>query len=1105
MPRHLLALAVFAVVSLAFAAGPPNTYRARVQPASQDYLRALKAMRVPAGLEVDLWAAEPMLANPVAFAIDHKGRMFVAETFRLHAGVTDIRGYLNKRGDYWLDDDLACRTVEDRVAMMERRLGRKKAKEWAVHHDRIRLIEDTKGTGKADRATVFADGFSDLADGIAAGVLARGDTVWYACIPHLWQLRDTKGDGIARERKKLSSGYGVHIGFIGHDLHGLVMGPDGKLYFSIGDRGLNVKTREGKHLDYPDTGCVLRCNPDGSDLEVFASGLRNPQELAFDRHGNLFTCDNNSDSGDRVRWTYVMPGGDHGWRIGYQFDGSQGSRGPWNAEKLWHPPHAGQPAWIVPPIANLGDGPSGLVYYPGVGLPPRYNDHFFLADFRGGPGNSGIRSFANKPKGAGFELTDSHEFIWRVLATDVDFGPDGSLYVSDWVDGWGLTGKGRIWKFTEPSQVASNDAKQTKALLNEGFTKRPVAELARLLGAVDGRVRQEAHLELAARGKAGREALEQVASRGKGIARIHAIWGLGIAARGDRDAMKTVPGLLTDADEEVRANALRVLGENRATTAAAQVIEALKDESVRVRSMAALALARIGDPKAVVPVANLLRENNDADPWLRHAGVMALAGCGDRKALNGLATHESAAVRRGALLAMRRQGLADIARFLDDADPEIVTEAARAISDAPIPAAFPKLAALIGRGGLSEAALYRVLNAQFRLGEPANAVALARYAARSDAPPALRREAVRMLDDWERPNGRDRVLGIWRPLPARKSSAAEEALRSHLGGLFTGPDLVRKEAVRVVARYGIKEVGSALYDLARDTKASATVRGEAMIALESLKYRLTSKAVAANLEDTDPAVRSVARDVMSRLAPDQGVRLLKKALDDGTTVEKQRAFDTLGGMRSDAAAKLLGEWMDRLVAGKVPAEARLDLTEAAGRYPGLKEKLGAYEKARPKGEPFGPWRDSQVGGDAEAGREVFLNKAAVSCVRCHKAAGLGTGEVGPDLTGIGAKQKRDYLLESIVHPNKQIAKGFETVDVRLRNGQFRSGIVKSEDVKEVRLITPEGTTITIRKDRIESRTPGKSAMPEDLVKHLSRKEVRDLVEFLASLKEEPSK
>src|SRR6185369_415652 len=152
------------------------------------------------------------------------------------------------------------------------------------------------------------------------------------------------------QRKSLSYGYGVRYNFLGHDLHGLRFGPDGKLYFSIGDRGLHVQTREGRILDNPDSGSVLRCELDGSNLELFATGLRNPQELAFDDFGNLFTGDNNSDSGDQARWVHVVEGGDSGWRMAYQY---LPDRGPFNREKIWHPQEEGQPAYIVPPVTNI--------------------------------------------------------------------------------------------------------------------------------------------------------------------------------------------------------------------------------------------------------------------------------------------------------------------------------------------------------------------------------------------------------------------------------------------------------------------------------------------------------------------------------------------------------------------------------------------------------------------------------------------------------------------------------------------------------------------------------------------------------------------------------
>ena len=111
--------------------------------------------------------------------------------------------------------------------------------------------------------------------------------------------------------------------------------------------------------------------------------------------------------------------------------------------------------------------------------------------------------------------------------------------------------------------------------------------------------------------------------------------------------------------------------------------------------------------------------------------------------------------------------------------------------------------------------------------------------------------------------------------------------------------------------------------------------------------------------------------------------------------------------------------------------------------------------------------------------------------------------MGPELKGIGAKQNRDYILESIVDPNKQIAKGYEGVLLVLNNGQTRTGILKGEDDKEIRLMTAEGKLVTVAKSDVDERHPGKSAMPEDMIKKLSKSELRDLVEFLAGLKEKP--
>ena len=266
-----------------------------------------------------------MLANPVAFYVANDGSLYVCETFRQEVGVEDNRNHMN-----WLDNDLQLQSVEERLAMFRRYMGDELGK-WSAEQDRIRLLKDTNGDGTFDTDTVFAAGFNDPLDGTGAGVIELDGKVYYTCIPRLWKLEDTDADGIADQHEPLHHGYGVRVAFRGHDMHGLAKGPDGRIYYSIGDRGYNVIAKDGRRLHRPDTGAVFRCDPDGSHLEVFAYGLRNPQELAFDDYGNLFTGDNNSDSGDKARWVYIVQDSDSGWRMYFQYEDD---RGPWNREHI---------------------------------------------------------------------------------------------------------------------------------------------------------------------------------------------------------------------------------------------------------------------------------------------------------------------------------------------------------------------------------------------------------------------------------------------------------------------------------------------------------------------------------------------------------------------------------------------------------------------------------------------------------------------------------------------------------------------------------------------------------------------------------------------------
>ncbi|MGQ0635641.1 MAG: PVC-type heme-binding CxxCH protein [Planctomycetaceae bacterium] len=1084
------AISMAAGLMAARAADPP--YTPRIAPASNAGELSISRIVVPEGFGVQLWAAEPLLANPVAFCFDERGRVYVAETFRQNKGAEDNRTHMS-----WLEDDLASTTVADRLAMLKKHLG-EKVVDYTREHDRVRLIEDRDGDGRADHASVFADGFNEIVEGTGAGVLARRGSVWYTNVPRLWRLRDTDGDGEADVREALHEGYGVHVSYRAHDLHGLRMGPDGKLYFTMGDRGLNVTTQEGKPLFAHDRGSVLRCDLDGSNLEIIATGLRNPQDLAFDQYGNLFTCDNDSDRDDQCRWVYLVEGGDCGWRIGYQYFAD---RGPWNRERLWQPYHRGQAAYILPPIANISDGPSGLTYYPGTGFPAEYAGHFFLVDFRGLPNYSGVRSFAVKPQGASFELIDAREFAWSILASDVEFGPDGALWVSDWVEGWDGPGKGRLYRVTSTQHQNDPVVGEVRRLFAEGFTQRADDELTKLLAHPNMNVRLEAQFALAERGARGTESFSGVLTRGgHQLAQFHALWGLGQLARTDRAVLRFVRPMLAASDPEIRAQAAKVLGDAADSESKDSLIRLVADPEPRVRFFGAQALGKLGLPAPVAPLLALLRDNADRDAFLRHAAVVALARAAPSTELLAAAGDSSPAVRMGVLLALRRRESAEIARFLSDTDLSLVAEAALAIHDMPIAQALPALAGLADRKDLSEPTLWRVINANFRLGEAKHAAAVAALAVRSDIPARLRLEAISALGDWGEPSNRDRLLGSWRPLPPRDPKVAAAAFASGIGELFKGTDELCQAAAKVAGKLKVREAGPELLRQFSSAGRAAETKAEALRALTAIEDSQAQKAGEQALSDMSPLLRTEGRRTLARLQPAAAIEPLRQALSSGEVRERQAALQTLGEIAEPRADRLLAEWLERFQRD-VPREIQLDLLEAARRrdVPALNATLAQLESAASHDDPLGPYRVALAGGDAGRGRRIFFEKIEISCVRCHKVNNLG-GEIGPDLSKIGAEKQREYLLESLVFPDRQIAKGFDPVVVVTRSGKVFSGTMKPGDDHEAVVLTADGETISIPRSEIEEQVRGKSAMPDDLSKHLSRAELRDLVEFLANLK-----
>lgn len=935
-----LSLFVSTLIVLTVSAAPPL-----VDPDLPDgtdaAIKQIATFRVPAGLKVELFAAEPKLASPVAIGVDERNRVFVAEEYRFNRGTEE-----NRTRPFLLEDDLQLQTTDDRLAMFRKFADKfDGGMNWFTKTaDQVRLVEDTDGDGRADRSTVFATGFNEPLDGLAAGVMPHNGDVYFTCIPHLWRLRDTDGDGVADVKEKLLSGFGVNAGFLGHDLHGLVCGPDGKLYFSIGDRGFHVKSKEGVTFHGPRNGAVFRCNPDGTEFEVVHRGLRNPQEIAFDQYGNLFAADNNCDKGDHSRLVQIVEGGDSGWNMAFQSLNPPYLTGPWHAEKMWseqgdHSAVDLQPAWLVPAAGRLGAGPSGFAYYPGVGLPERYAGHFFMCNYTGG---GGIESFAVKPRGASFEITDAHDFFKPISATDVEFGYDGKMYVSDFVnlDWGGRSLGGRIYSLFDPQHVASDSAKQLQQLIRDGFAQRSTDELIRLLRHADMRVRLRAQFELAGRGESSAEKLHAVATDRavSTVTRLHAVWGLGQISGKRPEVLTPLLTQLEDGDEIVRGQIVKVLGDRRVIDAAPVLLKLLKDDSSRIRFFAALALGKIAAAEPNVPIGarrgdtvfpinsslvpiprapselrrgtinlgllDLLRNNADADPYLRHATVMALTWIGDLEFLQSFASDRSAAVRRGVLLVQRRTADPRIEQFLNDEDWTVATEAARAINDVPIEVSQPALARKLAQLTTStiavkpiasefastpeapprvidlEPLLRRAIHANWRLGSAEHVQRVAAVAMNPQHSPRMREEAFAALASWTEPTPRDRVTGFWRPLPKRDPAIARDVLNDKLPELLASAQgSLVTQVVELVARHGLKADEATFAEWLTDTKRPAAARVAALRLLAARQFPKLADSLKSALTSDVPLLRAAARDVIATRDSEAGLRELKQVLD----------------------------------------------------------------------------------------------------------------------------------------------------------------------------------------------------------------------------------
>ncbi|MFN9199724.1 MAG: PVC-type heme-binding CxxCH protein, partial [Planctomycetaceae bacterium] len=348
--------------------------------------------------EIQVFASEPMISNPIAIDVDAQGRVWVTEG-------TKYRRNVGNPPD-----------------------------------DKIKVLEDINGDGKADTATVFA---SDL--NAAMGVCVAGSKVYVPESPNLYVYEDKNGDLKADgPRTVLLSGFGGKNH--DHGIHSQVFGPDHKLYMTNGDTGYDVTGPDGRHIKFQ-WGGMIRCEADGTQLEDFAVNFRNPVELAVDSFGNVWCSDNDNDGLKSVRICWILEGGNYGW-----FGGPENIRNPDGSFDPIHHWRADKPGF-VPYVLITGFGsPCGMTFYEGNAFGPKYQNQIIHCD----AGPREIRCYTpQRMSGVGFTagiqniVTNTDPYFRPV---DPCVAPDGSIYVTDWYDG-GVGGhayndpeRGRIYR-----------------------------------------------------------------------------------------------------------------------------------------------------------------------------------------------------------------------------------------------------------------------------------------------------------------------------------------------------------------------------------------------------------------------------------------------------------------------------------------------------------------------------------------------------------------------------------------------------------------------------------------------------------------------------------
>ena len=933
-----------------------------------------------------------------------------------------------------------------RVWAIENNTHQRQANYKGFDSDRIKIFGDPGPDGNFRKVTTFADGFKHSM-GLALG---RNGDVYLATRSDIWRLRDPKNEGKATERKVIvkldTPGDYPHNGLSGFAFDG-----QGNMYFALGENlGASYKLigSDGTVLSGGgEGGSIYRCRPNGSKLERVATGFWNTFHQTFDAFGRLFAVDNDPDSRGPCRLLHIVEGGDYGYRF------RNGRRGlhPFTA---WN----GELPGTLPMTAGTAEAPSGILAYDSNGLPTEYRDKLLVTSW----GDHVVEKFTLTPRGASFGATSTvlvrggDDFRPVGIAT----APDGSIYLSDWVDkSYPVHGKGRLWRIRMKEPPKDDGLRPSK------LAALDVEHLGKLLGDPRGDIRRAAVDALAANGAEGGKILIAAMKENADVRKRVAVL-QGIARLDPAIARQPLSAALDDGAPEVRGEAARLVGpmlcpeEPLAVQKLTSVATSDKSPFVRMQAISQLLGER--SLKTIVPVLR------DADPFLASAALAALDRSGASDLLLPSLNSKDARMRLGALLVMRRAGKDPgkhdmLRKFLADPDP-----------------------------GVRRAAIQWVAEQRLRDYRDSIDESAAKEPVTRDLFEALLAAKTMLASDPGKPlpesSGEEHIARIV------KDPKQPVVFRSF------GLRMLRPDHLVITSELLTALLASPERSLSREAVRTLAARSDA--ASQQMLRTLSSN------KDADAQSRAFAVLGLAHSASDspETRKLLMSFLAD-STLQRDALRSLRGVALSGEERNGFVDWWGQLEKKNPPVEEQRELAEqllltlgTAGEKDEFRKKLESLIGPAPANEQS--WRKALSDkGDPEAGERVFHHIRGARCAVCHRIDGRG-GQVGPELSVIAGSHNRDKLIESILTPSKEIAPAFTTWTVVMYNGKSHTGVIVGEGFDStLTLADAEGKRIVLKKLDIESRQASpKSLMPDDLHRQMTRREFRDLLEYLGARK-----